>query len=158
MMPETCWDRKFDNKRRISYIFLVLSLHLMLNVRCTSMINGFEFWYWWWCCWRRISIKVVETDDDDNDYYYYYYFRSWGFNWLRCVIIRKSTSDHIKTVTDVWTLGITEFEVPARNVISFGSLLSLWIFCKALRVFKSFCQFRDTLHFVGGQVRWWLSV
>jgi len=29
MMPETCWDRKFDNKHRISCILLVLSLHLV---------------------------------------------------------------------------------------------------------------------------------
>jgi len=29
MMPETCWDRKFDNKHRISCILLVLSLHLL---------------------------------------------------------------------------------------------------------------------------------
>ena len=29
MMPETCRDRKFDNKHRISSILLVLSLHLM---------------------------------------------------------------------------------------------------------------------------------
>jgi len=31
MMPETCWDRKFDNKHRISCILLVLSLHLMCH-------------------------------------------------------------------------------------------------------------------------------
>ena len=30
MMPETCWDRKFDNKHWISCILLVLSLHLFL--------------------------------------------------------------------------------------------------------------------------------
>jgi len=30
MMPETCWDRKFDNRHRISCILLVLSLHLKL--------------------------------------------------------------------------------------------------------------------------------
>jgi len=29
MMPETCWDRMFDNKHRISCILLVLSLHLI---------------------------------------------------------------------------------------------------------------------------------
>jgi len=29
MMPETCGDKKFDNKHQISCIFLVLSLHLM---------------------------------------------------------------------------------------------------------------------------------
>ena len=29
MMPETCWDRKFDNKHRISCILLVLSLQLI---------------------------------------------------------------------------------------------------------------------------------
>jgi len=28
MMPETCWDRKFDSKHRITCILLVLSLHL----------------------------------------------------------------------------------------------------------------------------------
>jgi len=32
MMPETCWDRKFDNKHRISCILLVLSLHLSWRV------------------------------------------------------------------------------------------------------------------------------
>jgi len=31
MMPETCWDRKFDNKHQISCILLVLSLQLMLT-------------------------------------------------------------------------------------------------------------------------------
>jgi len=29
MMPETCWDRKFDNKYRINCILLVPFLHLM---------------------------------------------------------------------------------------------------------------------------------
>jgi len=32
MMPETCWDRKFDNKHRISCILLVPSLHLMFTM------------------------------------------------------------------------------------------------------------------------------
>jgi len=32
MMPETCWDRKFDNKRRISCILLVPSLHLIFTM------------------------------------------------------------------------------------------------------------------------------
>jgi len=32
MMPETCLDRKFDNKHRISCILLVLSLHLMFTM------------------------------------------------------------------------------------------------------------------------------
>jgi len=32
MMPETCWDRKFDNKHRISCILLVLPLHLMFTM------------------------------------------------------------------------------------------------------------------------------
>jgi hypothetical protein len=32
MMPETCWNRKFDNKHRMSCILLVLSLHLMFLV------------------------------------------------------------------------------------------------------------------------------
>jgi len=31
MMPETCWDRKFDNKHRISCILLVLSFHHKLH-------------------------------------------------------------------------------------------------------------------------------
>jgi len=31
-MPETCWDRKFDNKHRISCILLVPSLHLMFTM------------------------------------------------------------------------------------------------------------------------------
>ena len=32
MMPETCWDRKFDNKHRIICILLVPSLHLMFTM------------------------------------------------------------------------------------------------------------------------------
>jgi len=32
IMPETCWDRKFDNKHRISCILLVLSLHLIFTM------------------------------------------------------------------------------------------------------------------------------
>jgi len=32
MIPETCWDRKFDNKHRISCILLVLSLHLIFTM------------------------------------------------------------------------------------------------------------------------------
>ena len=32
MMPKTCWDRKFDNKHRISCILLVLSLHLVFTM------------------------------------------------------------------------------------------------------------------------------
>ena len=32
MMPETCWDRKFDNKHGISCILLVPSLHLMFTM------------------------------------------------------------------------------------------------------------------------------
>jgi len=44
MMPETCSDRKFDNKHRISCIFLVLSLHLtfsrgFISVLC-ALFNG----------------------------------------------------------------------------------------------------------------------
>jgi len=35
-MPETCWDRKFDNKHRVSCILLVLSLHLSI-----ILIKGF---------------------------------------------------------------------------------------------------------------------
>ena len=31
MVPETCWDRKLDNKHRISCILLVLSLHLIFR-------------------------------------------------------------------------------------------------------------------------------
>ena len=31
MIPETCWDRKFDNKHRISCILLVLFLHLNVS-------------------------------------------------------------------------------------------------------------------------------
>ena len=58
MMPETCWDSKFDNKHRISCILLVLSLHLMfmmhdhknlkLLIPCVQpdfflFVSG-----WWW--------------------------------------------------------------------------------------------------------------
>jgi len=32
MMPETCWDRNFDNKHRITCILLVLSLHLLTTL------------------------------------------------------------------------------------------------------------------------------
>ena len=32
MMPETCWDRNFDNKHQINCILLVLSLHLMFTM------------------------------------------------------------------------------------------------------------------------------
>jgi len=32
MVPETCWDRKFDNKHRISCILLVQSIHLMFTM------------------------------------------------------------------------------------------------------------------------------
>jgi len=32
MMLKTCWDRKFDNKHRISCILLVLSLHIMFTM------------------------------------------------------------------------------------------------------------------------------
>jgi hypothetical protein len=32
MMAETCWDRKFDNKHRISRILLVPSLHLTFTM------------------------------------------------------------------------------------------------------------------------------
>jgi len=32
MMPETCWDRKFDNEHRISCFLLVLPLHLMFTM------------------------------------------------------------------------------------------------------------------------------
>jgi len=39
MMPETCWDRKFDNKHRISCILLVLSLHLMFTMHGHKNLN-----------------------------------------------------------------------------------------------------------------------
>jgi hypothetical protein len=43
MMPETCWDRKFDNKHRISCILLVLSLHLtcVYCFRCNILWSEF---------------------------------------------------------------------------------------------------------------------
>ena len=47
MMPETCWDRKFDNKHRISWILLVFSLRLWFNCQnvtyfldCVFICNG----------------------------------------------------------------------------------------------------------------------
>ena len=49
MMPETCWDREFNNKHRISCILLVPSLHLMftkhghknlkLSIFCSAQIT-----------------------------------------------------------------------------------------------------------------------
>jgi len=108
--------------------------------------EGFRSRSWWLTTKTTTTIMMMILEADDL------------IVWRQCVIIRKSTSNFIKTETNLWTLGITEFEVAVRNVISFGSLLSLWIFCKTLRVFKSFCQFRDTFHFAGEQVRWWLSV
>ena len=44
MMPETCWDRKFDNKHRISCILLVLSLHLMFRMHDHKNLK-FEEYY-----------------------------------------------------------------------------------------------------------------
>ena len=38
MMPETCSDRKFDNKHRISCILLVLSLHLTDLLLCVVTV------------------------------------------------------------------------------------------------------------------------
>jgi len=63
MMPETCWDRKFDNKHRISCILLVLSLHLKIyvvtihqgslnviylnfTIHCVNMLTMFQYIFW----------------------------------------------------------------------------------------------------------------
>ena len=44
MMPETCWDRKFDNKHRISCILLVFSFHLLLFIEFPSVwLNNLTF-------------------------------------------------------------------------------------------------------------------
>jgi len=40
MMPETCWDRKLDNKHRISCIVLVRSLHLMFTMRGHKILKS----------------------------------------------------------------------------------------------------------------------
>jgi len=50
MMPETCWDRKLDNKHRIICILLVLSLHLMFTMHGHKNLNL------WSPCWHRTKL------------------------------------------------------------------------------------------------------
>ena len=78
MMPETCWDRKFDNKHRISCILLVLSLHHMFtkhshkNLKLTK--NLFILYFLSSICrkWSQhinsISMPCLDTFNGAHDY------------------------------------------------------------------------------------------
>jgi len=69
IMPETCWDRKFDNKYRISYILLVLSLHLMFtmhghkNLKQESSLTRLCIKH---CVCFRSRLAKFETEFDAN--------------------------------------------------------------------------------------------
>ena len=59
MMPETCWDRKSDNKHRISCILLILSLHL---IPCHVM----SYCYRVTITARHEEIRIAESIDDER--------------------------------------------------------------------------------------------
>ena len=66
MMPETYWDRTFDNKHLISCILLVLSLHLMFAMHGHNILKLYTALWRWplhfprghsrpMCLWSRVS-------------------------------------------------------------------------------------------------------
>ena len=63
MMPETCWDRKFDDKHRVSCILLVLSLHHLLILA----LSNTDFWWLQSTCvqhfWVFCLLKAFQNED-----------------------------------------------------------------------------------------------